>query len=253
MFIEAIGLFVFGTIIGSFLNVRTLRIGFTEVIRDRSACMACEASLAWYDLIPIVSYFLLRGRCRHCGSSVSTQYPLVEFITGALFLATFLMMPPAPSVWEIAGFGALLLFWASFILILVTDLRHTLIPLTFAYLLIASATLVRASEALSLGALAPLSDAALGAFVLGSFLACIVALTRGKGMGSGDIYVAVAAGVLFGLVRGIEVMMLSFWIGATTGIILMALKKSVRMKTELPFAPFMFVASLMGAFMTLWW
>lgn len=251
--IGAVGLFILGTIVGSFLNVLTLRMGFSESRRSRSACMSCEASLAWCDLVPVVSYFLVRGRCRACGSRISFQYPLVELATGALFLATFLVTPVFTSVWQYAGLAAMLAFWASFILVLVVDLRHTLVPLPFAYALIASAVVVRASHALYVGGFAPITDAVLGALVFGGFIGCIVLVTRGKGMGSGDIYIAAAAGILFGLVRGVEVAMLSFWIGATAGILLMLVKKGVRMKTELPFAPFMFVASLAGAFMTLWW
>jgi leader peptidase (prepilin peptidase)/N-methyltransferase len=183
-----------------------------------------------------------------CGSAIARQYPLVEFGTGAVFLMTFLMAPPFASIWQYAGFAALLVFWASFILILVVDVRHTLVPLPFAYALILSSIVVRLSQALYAGSTAPLIDGSCGALAFGGGIALIVYLTRGKGMGSGDIYIAAAIGALFGLMRGIEVALMSFWIGAIVGIILMALKKGVRMKTELPFAPFMFVASLIGAF-----
>lgn len=200
------------------------------------------------DLVPILSYLVLRGRCRSCGSTVSLQYPLVEFGTGAIFLLTFLIAPIPSSVWHSVGLVALLAFWASFILIVVVDLRHTLIPLRFAYMLIGSAVFVRIANALLAGSFAPLTDGLLGAFAFGGGIAAIVLLTRGKGMGSGDVYVALAVGMFFGLVRGLEVAALSFWIGALVGFALMMCRKGVRMKTELPFAPFMFAAALIGAF-----
>src|SRR3989344_4234135 len=88
--------FVFGAIIGSFLNVIILRyntglsqknsIGFS----GRSHCFSCGKNIKWYDLVPVLSFLFLKGRCRHCKSKISIQYPLVEFITGILFLATFL-------------------------------------------------------------------------------------------------------------------------------------------------------------------
>jgi prepilin signal peptidase PulO-like enzyme (type II secretory pathway) len=250
--LEVVGVTLFGMIVGSFVNVLVLRFGFAETARDRSACMSCQAPLSWTDLVPVLSYLALSGRCRICGSAISLQYPLVELGMGALFLMSFLMTPAFGSVWQYAGFAAMLVFWASFMLILVIDLRHTLVPLRFAYALIAAAALVRAAQALYVGGLAPLGDGALGAAAFGGFIALVVYLTHGKGMGAGDIYIAAAIGLLFGLVRGVEVAALSFWIGAAVGIVLMLVKKGVRMKTELPFAPFMFVAALAGAFMRLW-
>lgn len=246
--IEGVAVFILGLIVGSFLNVLSLRSGFAEGGRSRSACMACEAPLTWRDLVPVVSYLSLRGRCRFCGSRIALQYPLVEIGTACLFFLTFISAPALTSPFEYLAFAAFLVFWASFVVIMVVDLRHTLVPLAYAYALIVSALLVRFAEAFEIGRAVPLVDAALGAAALGGALALIVLFTRGRGMGAGDVYIAVAIGVLFGLARGAEVAALSFWIGAVVGIALILFKKGVRMKTELPFAPFLFVSSAVGAF-----
>lgn len=240
--------FVFGLLVGSFLNVLILRHGFGEQRRSRSGCSSCGATLLWYELLPVVSYVMLRGRCRECGSKVLLQYPLVEVVTGFLFLATFITTYPFLSVAPFALFLASLLFWASFVVLAVYDMRHTLIPLPFAGALIASALLIRASEAWLFSSMFPLLDALFGALIFGGFLFLLYALTRGKGMGFGDVYVGVALGIVFGFPASIEVITISFWVGAVVGIALLALKTRFTMKSEVPFVPFLFIGAVIGAF-----
>src|SRR6185369_2783346 len=86
--------FIFGTIVGSFLNVLALRFNTGMGIRGRSKCMSCSKTLTWVELIPIVSFALQRGACRSCRTKISWQYPLVEFLAGALFVLIFLLYPP---------------------------------------------------------------------------------------------------------------------------------------------------------------
>lgn len=240
--------FIFGLLIGSFVNVLTLRFGFTETPRHRSGCQACAHALRWFELVPVISYVVLRGRCGVCGSAIALQYPLVELLVGGLFVATYLAASPILSVWHVFSFAALLMFWASFILLLIYDIRHTLVPTAFIVPLVLSAIAARVGETFFVGSLLPFQDALLGALLLGGAFLVLVLITRGKGMGLGDVYVAAALGVLFGAGRGIEVVTLAFWIGAAIGIALMLVKRQVRMKSEVPFVPFLFVAAVLGAY-----
>ncbi|MFQ5540908.1 MAG: prepilin peptidase [Candidatus Paceibacteria bacterium] len=240
--------FILGLLVGSFLNVIALRFGFHEAKRSRSACQACQTTLVWYELIPLVSYLALSGRCRTCGSGLSLQYPLVELVTGILFALSFLSALPVVGAPHVFGLLFLLVFWASFVVLVTYDLKHTLVPRAFAVSLVVSAFLVRAGEAWALDTPLPLYDAALGAVALALSILAIVLITRGRGMGLGDVYVVGALGALFGLARGMDVLLLAFWLGAVVGIALLAAQKRVTMKSEVPFVPFMFVAALLGAF-----
>ena len=241
-------IFIFGTLVGSFLNVVVLRHGFTEKRRSRSGCSACGEALKWYELIPIISFVILRGRCSTCESKLSFQYPFVELLTGILFAGSFLLLYPFASLVQLGTFAAFLFFWASFVVLTVYDIKHTLVPLPFSISLIASALVVRIFEAISFSSLIPLYDALIGALIFGGFLLVLYLITRGKGMGLGDAYVGVALGLFFGLIQSLDVIVLSFWIGAVVGIVLLILKKGFKMKSEVPFVPFLFVGTLIGAF-----
>lgn len=265
-------IFVFGLLIGSFINVLSLRFGFTESTRHRSECQACSAHLSWYELLPLVSYIFLRGKCRTCGSAISMHYPLVEFLVGSIFAVSFATIFPFPNGIHLFSFALLLFFWSAFVLLLIYDIRHTLVPVRFVIPLFISALLIRVIETVEYATLFPLYDALLGALALGGFMFLIVIVTRGKGMGLGDVYAALVLGLFFGLVRGIEVLTMAFWIGAVVGLFLIAHTSFVRrrsarrlssseekhsgelpgkgfkMKTEVPFIPFLFVSALIGAY-----
>src|SRR3989338_2248119 len=117
---------VFGLIVGSFLNVFIIRHG-ARSLTGRSACMACGRQLFWYDMVPVLSWLFLRGRCRACSSRISLQYPLVEATIGALFAFLGASMLPMPE--KVLGciMAALLVAIAAY------DLRHTIIPDPWAY------------------------------------------------------------------------------------------------------------------------
>lgn len=241
-------MFLFGLIVGSFLNVVIFRFGFSEHSRARSGCQSCNKPLRWFELIPVVSFFIQKGKCRGCGSSLSPQYPLVELATAILFVLTLWVSAPLFTIASWVAVGAFLLFVSAFVALLVYDIKHTLVPLPFAWALIGSALVIRLADAFSVGHALPLYDGIIGALVLGALFTFIVIVTKGKGMGVGDIYVAVALGLLFGVVEGVEVAMLAFWIGALVGTVLLVLKKNATMKTEVPFVPFLFIAFCVGMF-----
>lgn len=230
-------LFVLGVCAGSFLNVVILRFGYAERSGTRSACMACGTTLTARDLVPILSYLTLRGRCRHCGSALLAQYPLVELAAGLLFIASYTVTGDA---YHGALFVATAGFWVSFLALVVYDLRHTLVPLPFVYGMYGFAAF---SFLLS-----PATGALWGAPVCAGFFALISVATRGRGMGIGDAYIAGAIGLFLGLEQGIVASAVAVWVGAVVGIALMAVRTRVTLKTEIPFAPFL----ALGALAT-WW
>lgn len=262
MFDIVLPLFVFliGLSAGSFVNVLVFRFGFTESPAPRSHCMACDAPLLWYDLVPIVSFFMLRGRCRSCGSALSLQYPVVEFLLGALFLGALLVLPPVLSLWSVVSFTMLLVFLCALIALALYDIRHTLVPLPFIYALIGSALAASASNAVFVHSFEPLIESFLGGFALLGFFLAIVLLTGGRGMGMGDAYIAGAAGLLLGLLRGIEAIMFGVWSATIVYLVIFFLSSlnrkkplfpsspRVTIKTELPFVPFLAFGIILALF-----
>src|SRR6266496_1516602 len=107
--IEAIAAFLFGLLIGSFLNVCIYRLPRDlSVVRPRSFCPSCEQQIAWYDNVPILSYLLLRARCRNCGQAIPWRYPAVELVTGLIFGWVVLSMGPTVEAVKYCIFGAIL-------------------------------------------------------------------------------------------------------------------------------------------------
>ncbi len=249
-------LFLLGTCVGSFVNVQVLRFGYTERRESRSHCASCGTQLRWYDLIPLVSYLLLRGRCRYCGSAISTQYLLVEITVGILFVLVYVMARPSFDIFGGLALAGHLVFWTSLWAVFLYDLRHTLVPLPFVYAAVFGALIVRGLEAYVFLDTYPLLDAVYGALALGGFFAVISLATKGRGMGIGDAYVAAAVGCYLGLVLGLEAAVTGVWTGTILyGVLLMLTrltlvppKVRVTMKSELPFAPFLFLGAAIVAF-----
>ena len=254
--------FALGLAVGSHVNVLVLRFGFEERSSPRSECPQCGARLTALDLIPVLSYLALRGRCRSCRSAISLQYPLVELGTGILFALAYVTHAPALAgtstalALAFAGFAALLTFLAAAVAVTAYDARHTLIPLPFVYVLGASALLYRTLEAAGSGSAAPLIDAGLGALAVGGFFLAVVLISRGRGMGMGDAYIACAVGAVLGLTKGVTAAAFGVWSATIVYLILMASssgglfgrKRRVTMKTELPFAPWLLFGAIVVLF-----
>jgi leader peptidase (prepilin peptidase) / N-methyltransferase len=237
-------LFLLGTAIGSFLNVLIDRIPRDEsIVKGRSHCDKCKHILAPYDLIPLLSFILLSGRCRYCKVKLSVQYPIVEFITGLMFVFIYLYnfhlltinhysLVSVPLNFLI-NLVFLLTIMSSLFVIFITDLKYRIIPdqilifdlpLIFIYLIINHYPLI-INHFLS----------GLALFLL--FL-ILVLITRGKGMGLGDVKFAFVMGFLLGFPKIIVAFYLSFLTGALFSIILILVKHK-RMKDAIPFGPFL--------------
>ncbi len=227
--------FVFGTIIGSFLNVVILRMNTGRGLGGRSACFCCNKQLYWYELIPIVSYFFLLGKCSRCKSKVSLQYPLVEAGTGVLFtLIAYVFSPVWALIYAIIACITVVIF--------VYDLKHCIIPDAVVYTFIVVGALLRTYQ---LGVGHGYLEVAAGP-VFAVFFASLWYFSSGTWMGFGDSKLVLAMGLILGWSAGIAAVMIGFWLGSIVGIMLVLLsiamhkkKKRIGMKTEIPFAPFL--------------
>ena len=254
-------LFLFGLIIGSFLNVLILRHDKPKSASDgRSECMTCKKPLSWYELIPLLSWIMQGGKCRGCKKAVSVQYPLVELATGLVFVfGAYVYFGLGDisylfdlSLGVIIGFGALLVSLAILVAIFVYDLYHQIIPdewsLTFALATLTYALVIFARE----GAL--WTETFWWHMVAGPILFMpfylLWKVSDGKWIGLGDGKLAVGIGWLLGLSLGLSAVVYSFWLGAVYAIVMVIIQKissqkELTMKTAIAFGPFMIVATLL--------
>ena len=251
-------IFLLGTIIGSFLNVVIYRFNTGKsIVRGGSMCMTCSHKLRWYELIPIFSFLIQSGRCRKCASAISHQYPIVEFITGVVFVLIVMNLLPilffAPNLF----ITLIILFAFIFSLLIVIsfyDIRHKIIPDTLVYIFILVAFIslfINYSITGPFFALPSLTRIIAGPLFALPF-ALIWLLSRGRLMGLGDAKIILGIGWIFIPVQSFAILTLAFWIGSITSIIILLLsKKKVGMKTEIPFAPFLVFASFIVFFFNL--
>lgn len=221
-----------GVIVGSFLNALLFRFNTGKsVLKGRSACMRCGHALSALDLVPVLSFALLGGRCRYCRAKISWQYPAVEIAAG--LMAALVYVETGPTVWFIYWFLA----WLTLIFIFVYDLRHSIIPWS------ASLTLM------ALGLMHAYVFGTWWGIVLGVPLLLISLVSGGRWMGWGDGFLELSLGALLGLTAGFTALMLAFWAGALVGIALMQVRRSVTMNTEVPFAPFLIFGAAVAYFL----
>lgn len=226
-----------GLLVGSFLNVVAWRLPRGEsVVSPGSRCPACGEGVRAYDNVPVLSWLLLRGRCRHCGSPISPRYPLVELATGLLWAAVVLARDDVGSI----ALGLILV--TALVPIVLIDLEHRLIPNLITGP--AAVAAVIAGAALDVDYLPEqlIAGAAAGGFFL------LAALAYPRGMGMGDVKLAglmglclgkaVAPGVLIALLSGVLV----------GGVVIARLGARVGRKTAVPFGPFLALGAVVALF-----
>lgn len=233
-------IFILGTIIGSFLNVVILRYNTGEsVVKTGSRCFSCGKKLKWHELIPILSFIIQRGRCRNCKSKISIQYPLVELLTGLIFVLIL------NSQFSILKTIYLFIVFSILLVIAVYDIRHQIIPnaLVYSFNILAFLSLFQVS---SFKFQVP---SFLAGIILFSFFGLLWLVSRGRWMGFGDAKLALGIGWLLGLVKGILALLLSFWLGAAVGIFLLFfLKDKYNIKSKIAFGPFLILGALLAFF-----
>ncbi len=218
--------FLYGILIGSFLNVCIYRIPLGKtVVTFPSSCMSCGTKIKPYDLIPIVSYFLIKGRCRSCGLKISPQYPIVEMLNGVLYILIYIQY----------GFTFIsviyCLFLSALIVLTFIDIKYQLVPPPVNFFILILAVAVVVSD------YTHIVNHIIGFFII-SVPLYIVALLYKGGMGGGDIKLFAVCGALL----GIKLILVAFFItivcASLFGIVLMCFNKKKNLKSALPLVPF---------------
>lgn len=233
--------FIFGALIGSFLNVCILRIPTGKSIAfPPSHCPKCEAPIKWYDNLPILSYFILRGKCRSCREPFSFRYPMVEFLTAMFSLAAMIKFGPSPA------YLIYFAFIASLIVITFIDLDHQIIPDVISL------------PGIPLGLLASFAlpditykESLIGIAAGGGLLLAVAMgyefLAKKEGMGGGDIKLLAMIGAFLGWKAVLFTIFSGSLIGTVIGISLMA-AQGKDSKYAIPFGPFLSMGALLYLF-----
>lgn len=244
--------FGFGVIIGSFLNVYIYRFHTGKSLAGHSHCLSCGRPLDWFELFPLLSYLVLRGKCRTCGCKIPSRYFLVELCTGLLFALTLTLT---------LDITAIIIWWSIFsILIIITvyDLYHFIIPDALTFILTVLVVVSIGYEYF----LFPVESSFLiwqvAAALCGSaFFLFLWLVSKGKWLGFGDVKLAIPLGLMVGTAQVFSFVVLSFWIGAVVSLLIIGYLKlrrgkdplqltgtALTMKSAVPFAPFLVASSL---------
>lgn len=207
-----------GLIYGSFLNALLWRLPQQKGMGGRSQCRSCNHTLAWYDLLPLVSFLTLRGRCRYCKEVISIKYPLVELSVGILLGLFFYIQDPLLSLETVLTVTGLLILVSLFFF----DLFYFILPDVFIFpgiVLFGLYDVVRFSDP---------TPYFMTALLAGAFFAILYTVSRGKQLGFGDVKLAVLLGLMLGYPLGFASIVGGIWLGAIISLILLALKKATR-------------------------
>lgn len=234
---EIVIVFIFGLLLGSFLNLLGSRLPKGEdVFISRSHCDYCKKVLRWYELIPIVSYLLQSGKCRRCHGSLSAEYPLAELVTAVGLVILTLQI-------GLTAFPLLVCTWfifASLLVITVADFKYEIIPDSMVVtLLLASVGFHLFSQTLTY------SNIVMGVGA-GLFFLLLWIGTRGAGMGFGDVKLSAVLGFLFGYPLAIVALYVAFLTGALLGVILILTGKK-GLKSHISFGPFLIFGALVAS------
>ncbi len=229
--------FLLGLSIGSFANAWSFRYDTGRSIVTPSACMACRRHLRWFELVPVLSFVFLRGRCDTCRAPISFQYPLVELIAGAMFVA---IAAKYVAALEYAPALIAAIFWSIALALSVYDFRTKIIPNGGVY-------------TLALVALAAYPEHFIAGPLLALPLAAFWYFSGGKWMGFGDAKLELGLGWFLGLSLGLSGLLVAFWLGAFVGVLLIIVSRimnrySFSLKTELPFGPFLAIGAFLAWF-----
>ena len=227
----------FGLVIGSFLNVVIARVPERRSLwMPGSTCPGCGNAIAWHDNIPLVSFLVLRGRCRACAAPIPWRYPLVEATTAALFVVAWLVFGD-----DLRQFVVAVVFLAALVAITVIDLRHQIIPdvITLPGIvagLVASVATDRISWVQSV----------VGVLVGGGLFVAVIVLSRG-GMGGGDLKLGAMLGAFLGWQALLVALFVAVMLGGLSAVALLASRRLAR-KDAIPFGPFLALGGAVALF-----
>lgn len=230
-------IFLVGLVIGSFANVVIYRLPCGQaIVRGRSKCPGCGQKLAWYDLIPIVSFLILKKRCRNCKAPISWTYPLVELYSGFVFLASYQLFSSG---------GLINWFFAVFILELflilgLIDLRRLILPDPLLIVLLGGSLVVLAISKLfdvRVNWPVSVSTSFIAAILLFAALFLLWFLSKGQWLGFGDVKLAGIIALIFGFWGGLVILYVAVVLGALIGLVLLLIHRA-NLKTKLPLGTF---------------
>lgn len=277
--------FIFGTVLGSFVDCIANRALTKKSFWGRSFCDTCKKPLAWYDLIPVLSFLWNKGKCRFCKSKIPAETIIVEILMGSLIALLFSQSAPLTqlslnplAILQISDILFNAFTVSVLVTVFITDIKTGLIPdritfpsiaISFAYLILSSIYKVflqyQSLIQSPLGkfllpphsdyfyrhaflAITPLWSGILAGLIVGGFFLALIILTKGRGMGGGDFKLGIFLGLVFGIEKSLLVLMLSFLGGSIVGIILILIGKR-KFGQTIPFGPFL----SLGALVTLFW
>jgi leader peptidase (prepilin peptidase)/N-methyltransferase len=239
--------FIFGASIGSFVQVIASRLHVAPIIKGRSKCLSCGEALRVSDLIPVVSFIFLKGKCRYCKSRYGVSALLIELMYGGIFYLLYQLI----IVGQVSGMISLL--WLTYYTLLfivlgvmaLYDRAHSYIPIVFLFVFLGLTGVMfvlRLVDEFSFWTtLSPLFVA------LPFFLVWVV--TKGRGLGFGDVLLFLGVGAFFGSAQGLTVLLFSVWMGAIFGLVYKYLiKKEHSKETPIPFVPFIALAFIIVLF-----
>ena len=225
-------IFLYGIVIGSFLNVCIYRIPNKEnIVTTRSHCMSCGHQLKWYELLPLISFVVQKGKCRECGAKLSVQYPLIEGLNGVLYVITFYI-----NGLTIDSLLYCLLISALLALSVIDERTHE-IPIGFNIFILCLGiimTVLHYDDWL---------NHVIGFFAVSVFIEIIIIVTRGRGMGGGDMKLMATAGLMLGW----KEIILAFILGCILGAIIHVLRMKVKgAERVLAFGPYLSLGILIS-------
>jgi leader peptidase (prepilin peptidase)/N-methyltransferase len=234
--------FLFGLVVGSFNNVAIFRIPEGKsILAPRSFCPQCGTTIVWYDNVPLLSYAILRGRCRNCHEPIPVRYPLIELLTGLLYLAVF---AKCGFTWK-AELLPYLLMVTVLVIVSTIDIQKQIIPnkiiypaILIGFVAMGIVSLVRGDGNIILRSLI--------GFAIGGLPLGLLALAIPKGMGMGDAKLAAFTGIFLGYYQALG-LFFGFLLGSIIGIILMVLGRQGR-KSRIPFGPYLAAGALIALF-----
>ena len=231
--IPYIVIFLYGIVIGSFLNVCIFRIPKQEsIVKVNSHCMSCGYRLKWYDLVPLFSYLFLGGKCRKCGAKISVQYPIVEALNGGLYLLVY-----AVCGWSIETLLYCFLF-SALLALSVIDFRTYEIPLGFNVFILALGLIRVITD------YADWLDYGIGLLCVSGFLYVVYLVTKGRGIGGGDIKLMAVCGLLLGW----KLIIMAFLLGCIIGsVVHIARMRITKVDHVLAMGPYLSVGVMIAA------
>lgn len=253
---EVIILALLGLCLGSFVNALVWRLrqqekpdkpkaaGKLSIVKGRSVCPDCRHVLSALDLVPVLSWLILKGKCRYCKKPISWQYPAVELATAGLVLVSYIFWPLGFEVAGMLQFVAWVVLLSGFVALAVYDIRWMILPDKIVYPLIGVAALTTIALALLEGSFSPIINSLIGLLAIGGLFYVLFQISGGKWIGGGDVKLGFLAGLLAGgLLPSLLLLFLASIAGSLFSVPLLLVKKLNR-KSRVPFGPFLIIATI---------